>query len=171
MKEQVLRKADKDFERWVRQAFQESSKDFSFVLTLQDQSTSSTDTAMKTYSHLVWKKVDGKFKIRLGQIPLAPINFNIAHSEIFDTAIDQIQQSDAKVRKMQEKQTSLLNDVQDYRNKMTEIRDSKTVLEEELFSAFLPILNSKQDEIRRLKRKVSTNSKSFTLFNLLHCAK
>lgn len=154
VKEQVLRKADKDFERWVRQAFQESSKDFSFTLTLQDQSTESADTSMQTNSHLVWKKVDGKFKIRLAQIPLTPVNFNKAHSKIFDTAIDQIQQSDIKIREMQEKQNRLMNDVQDYRNKMTEIRDCKAVLEEELFSAFLPILNSKQDEIRKLKRKI-----------------
>ena len=169
VKEQVLRKADKDFERWVRQAFQESSKDFSFTLALQDQSTESTDTSMQTHSHLVWKKVDGKFKIRLAQIPLTPVNFNKAHSKIFDTAIDQIQQSDIKIREMQEKQNSLMNDVQDYRNKMTEIRDCKAVLEEELFSAFLPILNSKQDEIRKLKRKVSRNWKIITLFSLLNC--
>ena len=110
---------------------------------------------MQTQYHLIWKKVDGKFKIRLGQIPITPVDFNLAYSEIFDTAINQIQQSDIKVHEIQQRQNSLMNDLREYRNKMMELRDGKVNLEEELFSAFLPILNSKQDEIRRLKIKVS----------------
>ena len=37
---------------------------------------------------------------------------------------------------------------------MLKFKEDKRNLEEKLFEAFIPILNSKKDEIRRLKRKV-----------------
>ena len=112
----------------------------------------------ETKFDLVWKKVEGKFKIRLGRIPIIPIpDFGSAHAAIFEASLNQIEELKGKLLETEQRQTSLMNDLREYRNKMIEFRDGKVNLEEELYSAFLPILHSKQDEIRRLKEKVSFN--------------
>lgn len=103
--------------------------------------------------NLVWKRVDGKFKMRLGEIPLTTMDFSSAHAEIFDTALNQIEQYNAKLQETQSRESSLMNDLTESRNQMIQLREDKDNFEEKLFDAFLPILNSKKDEIRRLKRK------------------
>ena len=146
IKEKSSKRAGSDFEVWVRQTFQESSKNFSFAITPEGKFG---------MGNLVWKRVDGKFKMRLGEIPLTTMDFSSAHAEIFDTALNQIEQYTAKLQETQSRESSLMNDLTESRNQMIQLREDKDNFEEKLFDAFLPILNSKKDEIRRLKRKVS----------------
>ena len=103
---------------------------------------------------MTWKKVDGKFKIRLGEIPLKTVDIGLAHIEIFDTALNKIRATEAKFQEIQNRENDLINNLTEYRNQMVQLRDDKNNQEEQLYAAFLPILHSKQDEIRRLKKKV-----------------
>ena len=99
--------------------------------------------------------MEGKFKIRLAEIPLMPKEFGSAEKDIFDTGLIQIEKWKTKAHAIQDKESSLKNDLAEYRKLMAQFRDEKTNLEDKLYEAFLPILNSKKDEIRRLKRKVT----------------
>ena len=103
---------------------------------------------------MVWKKVEGKFKIRLAELPLSALDFKILNLDIFDTAVNQIQQNKAKTIEVTSKNDSLHKDLSEYQNKLIQFRNDANSLEKELYDAFLPILNSKKAEIRRLKRKV-----------------
>ena len=103
---------------------------------------------------MVWKKVEGKFKIRLAELPLSALDFKTLNLDIFDTAVNQIQQNKAKTIEVTSKNDSLHKDLSEYQNKLIQFRNDANSLEKELYDAFLPILNSKKAEIRRLKRKV-----------------
>lgn len=143
IKETSLKKAGTEFERWIRQIFQESSPNFSF--TIIDN---------KENRNLVWKKIEGKFKIRLAEIPLTSLSFDKVHNDIFNTALEQIQKSKQEAKDSGHRELILRNDVKEYNKQMLQFKEDKSNLEEKLFEAFIPILNSKKDEIRRLKRKV-----------------
>ena len=139
-----MKKAGTEFEKWIRQIFQESSPNFSF--TIIDN---------KENRNLVWKKIEGKFKIRLAEIPLTSLSFDKVHNDIFNTALEQIQKSKQEAKDSAHRELILRNDVKEYNKQMLQFKEDKSNLEEKLFEAFIPILNSKKDEIRRLKRKVS----------------
>ena len=104
---------------------------------------------------MVWKKIEGKFKIRLAEIPLTSLSFDKVHNDIFNTALEQIQKSKQEAKDSAHRELILRNDVKEYNKQMLQFKEDKSNLEEKLFEAFIPILNSKKDEIRRLKRKVS----------------
>merc|ERR1712038_735956 len=70
------------------------------------------------------------------------------------TALEQIQRSKKEAEDSSRRESILKNDVKEYKEQMLKFKEDKTNLEEKLFEAFIPILNSKKDEIRRLKRKV-----------------
>jgi len=143
IKETSLKKAGSEFERWIRQIFQESSPNFSF--TIVDNKESKT---------LVWKKIEGKFKIRLAEIPLTSLSFVNVHNDLFNTALEQIHKSKREAKDSADRELVLKNDVKEYNKQMLRFKEDKSNLEKKLFEAFIPILNSKKDEIRRLKRKV-----------------
>ena len=103
---------------------------------------------------MVWKKVEGKFKIRLAELPLSALDFKTLNLDIFDTAVNQIQQNKAKTIEVTGQNDSLHKDLSEYQSKLIQFRNDANSLEKELYDAFLPILNSKKAEIRRLKRKV-----------------
>jgi len=145
IKNNQLKKAGSDFEVWIRETFQESSKQFSFTIV--------TDKISPERFNLVWKKVEGKFKIRLAELPLSALDFKTLNLDIFDTAVNQIQQNKAKTIEVTSKNDSLHKDLSEYQNKLIQFRNDANSLEKELYDAFLPILNSKKAEIRRLKRK------------------
>ena len=104
---------------------------------------------------MVWKKIEGKFKIRLAEIPLTSLSFDKVHNDIFNTALEQIQKSKQEAKDSAHRELILRNDVKEYNKQMLQFKEDKSNLEEKLFEAFIPILDSKKDEIRRLKRKVS----------------
>ena len=149
-----MKKAGSDFEVWIRQTFQESSKDFAFTVSSEVKSNDSAETTSHLKHKLIWKKIDGKFKIRLGEIPLKPLDIGLVHADIFNTALSQIQVSTKKAQVIENRENDLKNDLSNYQKQMIQFRDDKNTLEDKLYEAFLPILNSKKDEIRRLKRKV-----------------
>ena len=113
------------------------------------------DTQSSPKYKLIWKKVEGKFKIRLAEIPLILKDLGSVDKDIFDTSLNQIEKWKTKARDIQARESSLKNDLAEYCKYMEQFRDEKTNLEDKLYEAFLPILNSKKDEIRRLKRKVT----------------
>lgn len=146
IKENSLKKAGNEFKNWIHQIFQESSANFSFTLTHDKHNQQDTN--------LVWKKIEGKFKIRLAEIPLTSQCFAAVHDDIFNTALSQIRQSKKESEETSCRERNLKNDVIEYSRQMAQFKEDKINQEEKLYAAFLPILNSKKDEIRRLKRKV-----------------
>ena len=141
-----MKRAGNEFENWIHQIFQESSASFSFTI--------SHDENNQQDKNLVWKKVEGKFKIRLAEIPLTSQSFTAVHDDIFNTALSQIRQSKREAEETSCRERNLKNDVKEYSKQMAQFKEDKINQEERLYEAFLPILNSKKDEIRRLKRKV-----------------
>merc|ERR1739844_690990 len=100
-----------------------------------------------------WKKVEGKFKIGLAELPLSALDFKTLNLDIFDTAVNQIKENKEKTIEVTSKNDSLHKDLSEYQNKLIQFRNDANSLEKELYDAFLPILNSKKAEICRLKRK------------------
>ena len=139
-----MKKAGSEFGIWIRQIFQESSMNFSFTVSYENEQD----------KKLIWKKVEGKFKIRLAEIPLTDLSFDDVHDDWFNTALEQIQRSKKEAEDSSRREFILKNDVKEYKEQMLKFKEDKSNLEEKLFEAFIPILNSKKDEIRRLKRKV-----------------
>lgn len=144
IKDTSLKKAGSEFGIWIRQIFQESSMNFSFTVSYENEQD----------KKLIWKKVEGKFKIRLAEIPLTDLSFDDVHDDLFNTALEQIQRSKKEAEDSSSRELILKNDVKEYKEQMLQFKEDKSNLEEKLFEAFIPILNSKKDEIRRLKRKV-----------------
>ena len=138
-----MKKAGNEFESWVRQIFQDSSTNFSFTVI--------NDNERKK---LLWKKIEGKFRIRLAEIPLTTLSFLDVDDELFNTALKQIEKYKSEAEESSSREQSLKNDVKEYNTLMLQFKEDKTNLEERLYEAFIPIVNSKKDEIRRLKRKV-----------------
>ena len=139
-----MKKAGSEFGIWIRQIFQESSMNFSFTVSYENEQD----------KKLIWKKVEGKFKIRLAEIPLTDLSLDDVHDDLFNTALEQIQRSKKEAEDSSSRELILKNDVKEYKEQMLQFKEDKSNLEEKLFDAFIPILNSKKDEIRRLKRKV-----------------
>jgi hypothetical protein len=155
IKDNYLKKSGSDFEVWIREAFQDSSRNFSFTVAVDEITDSPNDTNSSPKYKLIWKKVEGKFKIRLAEIPLVVKDLGSVDKDIFDTALRQIEEWKTKAHDIQAREISLKNNLAENRKHMAQFRDEKTNLEDKLYEAFLPILNSKKDEIRRLKRKVT----------------
>ena len=118
---------------------------------------------------MVWKKIEGKFKIRLAEIPLTSLSFDKIHNDIFNTALKQIEKFKREAKDSADRELILKNDVKEYNKQMLQFKEDKSNLEEKLFQAFIPILNSKKDEIRRLKRKVSISNFS-RISQILACS-
>lgn len=154
IKENTLKKSGSDFDVWIRETFQDSSTNFTFTVVLDDKADLTNDSKLSAKYKLIWKKIEGKFKIRLAEIPLIPEDLFSVHQELFDTAQSQIQEYKLKAHQFERRESSLQSDLEEYRKHMTQFRDDKNSLEDKLYNAFLPILNSKKDEICKLKRKV-----------------
>ena len=140
---------------WILQTFQGSSRNFSFTVALDEKIDLPDGTNPSPKYKLIWKKVEGKFKIRLAEIPLVIKELWSVNKDLFDTALKQIEEWKTKTHDIQAREISLKNNLAENRKHMAQFRDEKTNLEDKLYEAFLPILNSKKDEIRRLKRKVT----------------
>merc|ERR1712060_949232 len=67
---------------------------------------------------------------------------------------EQIEKSKREAKDSADRELILKNDVIEYNKQMLQFKEDKSNFEEKLFKAFIPILDSKKDEIRRLKRKV-----------------
>ena len=150
-----MKKSGSDFDVWIRETFQDSSRNFSFTVSKEENTDLPNDTQSSPKYKLIWKKVEGKFKIRLAEIPLIPKDLESVNKDIFDTSLNQIEKWKTKARDVQARESSLKNDLAEYRKYMEQFKDEKTNLEDKLYEAFLPILNSKKEEIRRLKRQVT----------------
>lgn len=123
----------------AKSAFQRPCDDFSFSLE-----TSGSEPS------LVWRRVSGGVKIRLAQLWLERSDYATCQDDIFEAAAKSSEASETKIRSLQERLNSLIDDLRDCRNQLETLREAKAGMEKELFSQFLPILHSKQDMIRKL---------------------
>ena len=100
-----MKKAGSEFGIWIRQIFQESSMNFSFTVSYENEQD----------KKLIWKKVEGKFKIRLAEIPLTDLSFDDVHDDLFNTALEQIQRSKKEAEDSSRREFILQNDVKEYK--------------------------------------------------------
>ena len=112
-----MKKAGSEFGIWIRQIFQESSMNFSFTVSYENEQD----------KKLIWKKVEGKFKIRLAEIPLTDLSFDDVHDDLFNTALEQIQRSKKEAEDSSRREFILKTTLKTIRNKCYSLKKTKVV--------------------------------------------
>ena len=132
--------------------------EFQEVLKLT-KSTLSGESDKYTYSidedQLVWKKVAGLAKMTLVKIELTEKPFLETQKSFFEFLINENKQLQSTNDNLQRKQESLVLSLKQSHATLEVFEKEKNEMEERLYSKFLPILNSKKDEILRLKNNFS----------------
>ena len=132
--------------------------EFQEVLKLT-KSTLSGESDKYTFSidedQLVWKKVAGLAKMTLVKIELTEKPFLETQKSFFEFLINENKQLQSTNDNLQRKQESLVLSLKQSHATLEVFEKEKNEMEERLYSKFLPILNSKKDEILRLKNNFS----------------
>ena len=105
---------------------------------------------------LIWKKAGdagSKMKVKVGSFDLQRMNFDDAQAQVLGEAIDGFAEMKGKCEEMSSKHENLVADLKECRTKCEEFLKGKEKIEDKLYEQFLPILQSKQDKIREMKKR------------------
>lgn len=101
---------------------------------------------------LVWRKVGGKAKIKIMDIPLDPVSFLDAQNRMFAQLVESNRDLKNKNKDLQRRQDNLVRDLKKSKSMLREFEQEKSKIEDAMYERFLPILNSKKERIRELEK-------------------
>ncbi len=138
-----LNKKPEDVLKWAQEAFAPTGNEqFEFV---RDKKV------------VKWRKC-GKIKATLAEIPISEtVDVDQAHRDLFQTQLDLAEAGRKEIAKLQENFIKAQDERKEYQITMSRMANDKANLESDLYSAFLPILNAKQEKIRELQDQLEQN--------------
>ena len=91
--------------------------------------------------NLVWRKVGGKAKIKIMEIPLEPVNFLAAQNKMFAQLVESNAELKCKNKEFQRRQENLVRDFKKSKAMLVELEKEKSKIEDTMYERFIPILN------------------------------
>ena len=90
---------------------------------------------------LVWRKVGGKAKIKIMDIPLDPVNFLDAQNKMFAQLVESNRELKNKNKDLQRRQDNLVRDLKKSKSMLMEFEQEKSKIEDTMYERFIPIMN------------------------------
>ena len=139
-------------------------QDWCFKAFSSNDSSSSQDVfSIDDSNHLTWKKLGGKMKLKIAELPLKSMSSAEAHKKIFGHALNTIKTVTKRSERYKENFEHLADEHKGYQTRMNDMTLWKENLESKLYNEFLTLLHSKQDCIRDLKEENCTLRARFNL--------
>jgi len=101
---------------------------------------------------LTWRKVGGKAKIKILEIPLNTVSFLDAQKEMFAYLVESNKELTDKNKDFKRRQDNLARDLKKSKNMLIQLEKEKSKIEDSMYARFLPILNSKKEKILELEK-------------------
>lgn len=130
---------------WIKSTFQNGDND----------SESMTFTLELDSFDLIWKRstTNGKLKLKIGTIPLK-LEDEDARNRFIRSSIETIQSLRKDARQKAEGFERLKDNLKESRAALKEFQKAKSEIETKLYEQFIPLLQSKQDHNKVLKKKL-----------------
>ena len=129
---------------WAKEAFTQSSTAHQFSVGKEG---------------LTWKKTgdteESKMKLRIGVFPVTELNYSDAPQDILESALEAVEDSKKSYEDLSERHNTLMSHLKECKAQLEEFKKAKLDLEGEMYEQFLPILQSKQDQIKDLTRRLA----------------
>ena len=124
------------------------------------------DTEKYTFSidedsgRLLWKKGSGKIKQKVAEINLIDVDYKTSISSLVNYLRLEKKQDSITINDLRKEKEDTTRILKRYEKTLESFEREKNELEDRIYSKFLPVLNSKKEEILRLQKLLSRGTEA-----------